>query len=516
MKFIRAQDFRCFLTITILMLLCIMTLSSCTTSNTYKQRNFFSKSPSTRKLLIKDFLPNIKTTHNFIESQYDTARFLQRRGKHLPAIEVLREILSIDPLNVKVYNGIGVSYDFLGEFDLAEAAYKEALKIQPDSAYTHNNLGFSYLIQGKYDLSIDAFKRAVAIDDQKMKFRHNLGLAYARKGDVNAALAQFQITDNGAANQIIPQKLIVKKVDYKENKLQKRQKYQSAIADQTEAPPQVMNVIQRSKRSSGKKLKSMDIRKPVFHNHQIQASKTSNLKDDKDRHSWKNAPDSTLNDKRIYEGEKAKSATNDTNANRSRFSVQIGVFRNKSYAVRLKEKIANEGLKAYINEKKNASLEKLYRVRVGCFGDRKEAEKIQHELFRRNNIEGFAVLELSPPGSLCESSHPHSQDSAEKQASKNSFKVGVFNGNGVNMMAKRVANYFIKRGHLISRISNADNFNYHDTVIYYQKDYLHNAYEVAKLIPGYQKMKKAKLLHHDDIAVRIVIGKDLIRHHDFF
>ena len=516
MKLIRVEEFRRFLTITILMLLSIMTFCSCTTADPYKQRNIFSKSPNSQRLLIKDFLSNIKSTHNFIESQYDTARFLQRRGKHLAAIEVLREILSIDPLNVKVYNGIGISYDFLGDFDLAEAAYKEALKIKPDSAYTHNNLGFSYLIQGKYDLSIDAFKTAVAIDDQQIKFRHNLGLAYARKGDVNAALAQFQITDNDAANQIISQKFIVKKTNYKKNKLQKSQKYHFAIANQTAAPPQVKSVIQRSKRSSEKKVTSMNLRKPVFHNHQIQASKTTNFKDDKDRHAWKNASESILNRKRIYEGERAKSAMIDTNANRPRFSVQIGVFRNKFYALRLKEKITNGGLNVYISEIKNASLEKLYRVRVCCFEDRKEAEKIQRELLEKDQIEGFVVLELSPPGSLCKSSHPHSQDSAEKQAIKNAIQVGVFNGNGVNKMAQRVANYLIKRGHPISRISNANNFNYHDTIIYYQKNYLHDAYELAKLIPGYQKMKKAELFDHEDIAVRVVIGKDLIKHHDVF
>ena len=114
MQFIRGNKFLHFLTISVLMLLWITAFNSCTTSNLYKERNNFSASLSTRELLIRDFLSNIKSANNFIESQYDTARFLQQRGKHLAAIEVLREILSIDPLNVKALNVIGVSYDFLG------------------------------------------------------------------------------------------------------------------------------------------------------------------------------------------------------------------------------------------------------------------------------------------------------------------------------------------------------------------------------------------------------------------
>ena len=220
MQFIRGNKFLRFLTITALTLLWITAFNSCTTYNPYKERNNLSASLSTRELLIRDFLSNIKSANNFIESQYDTARFLQQRGKHLAAIEVLREILSIDPLNVKALNVIGVSYDFLGEFDLAEAAYKSALKIQPDSAYTQNNLGFSYLIQGKYDLSIDAFRQAVDLNDQERKFRNNLGLAYARKGDVNAALAQFQMTGNDAAGHPKLHKAMGNETNFRENKLE--------------------------------------------------------------------------------------------------------------------------------------------------------------------------------------------------------------------------------------------------------------------------------------------------------
>jgi len=516
MKFIREENFLRILTKTIFIPLCIMTFSSCITPNQYEQRSVFSNSLNTRELLIRDFLSNVKSTHNFIESQYDTAQFLQRRGKHLAAIEVLREILSIDPLNVKAFNLIGVSYDFLGEFDLAEAAYKDALKIQPDSAYTHNNLGFSYLIQGKYDLSIEAFKKAVAIDDQKIKFRHNLGLAYARKGDVKAALAQFQITGNGAADQGKPQKSIVMETSHKKMRLRKGQTYHSAVTSQTGATQQEKIAIQHSKRLSEKKMKSTNIRDPVSQFELMQVSTASNLKDDKDRHAWKNVSDLTKCRNQTYESEKSKSALIITDPNKPHFSVQIGVFRNEFYAVRLKEKIANEGLTAYISKIKNASLENLYRVRVCCFEDRKEADTIQRDLFENNRIEGFVVREVSSSSPLCEQSHPHSPGSAERQAIKNAFKVEVSNGNGINKMAQRVASYLSERGHMICRFSNADNFSYQDTIIYYQKDYLHDAYEVAKLIPGYQKMKKAELFGHKDIAVRVVIGKDLVPQHDFF
>ena len=147
----------------------VIIISSCTVSKPYRGQERFGNSQNTGKLSDDDidvFLTKVRPANRFVETQYKTARFLQKRGKNRAAIEVLQEILSIDPQNVKAYNAVGISYDSLWDYDRAEAAYLAALKFQPDLDYIYNNLGFSYVLQGKYDLAIGAFQRAISLNNK--------------------------------------------------------------------------------------------------------------------------------------------------------------------------------------------------------------------------------------------------------------------------------------------------------------------------------------------------------------
>ena len=126
-------------------------------------------------------------------SRYLLACYYQEQGKHRKAIDEFKKILLSDPRNVKVFNGMGVCYDMIGEFPEAIESYKRALELKDNLDYVHNNQGYSYLLQGNPDEAIRCFQRAIALNGQNGQFHNNLGLAYATKGQMNLAMAEFKL-----------------------------------------------------------------------------------------------------------------------------------------------------------------------------------------------------------------------------------------------------------------------------------------------------------------------------------
>ncbi len=97
------------------------------------------------------------------------------------------------------------------------------------------------------------------------------------------------------------------------------------------------------------------------------------------------------------------------------------------------------------------------------------------------------------------------------QASENHSNgaVEVSNGNGVTGMAGRSADYFRGHGFNIRRITNAKNFYFDNSVIFYREGYLLVAKELARVIPGAQNIEKVDSLERASIGVRVLLGKDL-------
>lgn len=133
-----------------------------------------------------------------LDSHYLLASYYQERGKDKEAIEEFEKVLLIDPNYVKAYNGMGISYDHLGDFPRAIALYKKTLSLNPNLDYVQNNLGYSYLLQGSLDEAIDAFKKAIELNDQDRRFHNNLGLGYAMKGQFDPALIEFKLAGDEA------------------------------------------------------------------------------------------------------------------------------------------------------------------------------------------------------------------------------------------------------------------------------------------------------------------------------
>ena len=96
------------------------------------------------------------------------------------------------------------------------------------------------------------------------------------------------------------------------------------------------------------------------------------------------------------------------------------------------------------------------------------------------------------------------------------FNIEISNGNGVRHMARNMGIYLNLKGFNTDRLTNADNFNYPETKIYYQSGYEQEALRLAKEIPGRQEIpnliEQNRLMRR---SIKVLIGKDLVPFHEY-
>ncbi len=88
------------------------------------------------------------------------------------------------------------------------------------------------------------------------------------------------------------------------------------------------------------------------------------------------------------------------------------------------------------------------------------------------------------------------------------YKLEVSNGNGVNNMARRVAEFLDRHGITTGRLTNAETFVEPKTLVEYRPGYRAEAMAVAETLPRDAATVEASTLR-SDIHVRIVLGHDV-------
>ncbi len=112
--------------------------------------------PSSQEM--SKFFQKVRSSAGNPDSHYLLACYDQERDRHREAIAEFKKALAIDPTYVRAYNGMGISFDHLGDFPKAVECYEKALQLSPNLDYVHNNLGYSHLLQGNLDEAIAALK----------------------------------------------------------------------------------------------------------------------------------------------------------------------------------------------------------------------------------------------------------------------------------------------------------------------------------------------------------------------
>ncbi|MEX0902913.1 MAG: LytR C-terminal domain-containing protein [Pseudohongiellaceae bacterium] len=92
----------------------------------------------------------------------------------------------------------------------------------------------------------------------------------------------------------------------------------------------------------------------------------------------------------------------------------------------------------------------------------------------------------------------------------NTLRLEISNGNGVTGMASRLRSFLRLRGGNIVRLTNADNFGYADSILYYTEGRREAAEAIASRLPlrGIRLQKSNQL--SQTVDARLLIGRDIV------
>lgn len=122
---------------------------------------------------------------NRADDLYDTARRFHDLGDYARAIELLSQVLVIDPSYVEAYVARASAYIYLEKYNAAYGDYYQAAKI--DSAYA-SGLGYIFAVWENFEQSIHEYRRASAANPERSTPYYWLGNNYYRVGKLQIAI----------------------------------------------------------------------------------------------------------------------------------------------------------------------------------------------------------------------------------------------------------------------------------------------------------------------------------------
>ena len=413
---------------------------------------------------VAKFIGTIRVYKGDADSHYELGCYLQERKKHMPAIEEFKTALEIDPNHVKSFNGLGVSYDALGDYNRAVESYKAALKVYQNLDYVLNNLGYSYLLQGKPALAIENFKKALELDGANARYRNNLALAYAKSGQYDTALAKFKEGgDEAKAHYNIAQ------VYYEEGLYKEAETHFEKASLLKPSEPEIERSLKAAGSLAGITTKTestpVKVGEATVHTPEVQTT--------------------TYEEGRAY-----------------------------SIPAEALERIKGpEIVQADLIEKRDSApiQTDVQPVLPPALAEIKTRPSASEEAAK---VLETKQLKLYDEAQVLELVGLQTKDTDKEPTLR--IKIEVSNGNGVRHMARNVGDYLKGSGFILMYLSNARNFSQETTKIYYTKGYLREAYLLAQKLPGRQSFEEVSQIKNGNAEVSILLGKDLIPHLSLF
>lgn len=420
---------------------------------------------------INHFMGSIRYKQADSGDHYRLGRHFQQRGRHMLAVNEFSRAIDLDPLRADAHNAMGVSYDKLLQFDLAEPCYRRALILKPDFAAAYNNLGYSYLMQGRPEKGIAPLQKAVALQGRNIRFHNNLAIAYEQTGQIEKAAAEFKLSG---------QNLQAHTVDTGRHTL--------ASAGLTEADHQTRDAAEADKRS--------------LFLAALKSSETGPLPD-QDRPEVSNSLPPIG-----YESQGRDVMITNAQAKPLWVAPQIEIS-NGNGVYKMARNIGKyfeyNGFDVY--RLSNADHFEYPQTRIFYSdGQRQVACNLSQMLFGPdivcdliNNGQKYGQVKVLVGEDVA----------GLNDLFSGRLKIQVANGNGVNAIAQRLSSYLREKGFYVVHPTNARNFEYPFTQIVYPAGQLANAQFLARAFP---ENRSGRLVKDDRNAttIRIVIGKDFV------
>jgi len=421
---------------------------------------------------VAKFISGIRPYREDADSIYRRACYFQERKKHKMAIEEFRKVLAIDPTNAKAYNGMGVSFDSLGEHGRAIQHYESALALDSNLHYVYNNLGYSYLLQGTLQSSIRAFQKAIDLDKDQKRYHNNLALAYAKEGLFERAYEEFILGgDDASARQNLAR--LQSESPILKNPL--TGPTQPTLAS-TSHPAEGGNDTSGASKDSGPYFRGkISVNPPlqVAEAPSIGTEIPKNNEEPAEVNAYALSVDlRNLDQSNQYQDDSARDLKTKTDG-------------------------VNSGANALAIPHKPAVASREEDHHAGTKGELRA-------------IGGFPQIALpSRKASESESTIASQPTQAKALEVTGATQIEISNGNGIRHMARDMGEFLKAKGLTITRLTNSSHFRHGKTTIYYCDGYQQEAQEVAKEIPADSDMKKTDYLQRPNIKVKVLIGKDM-------
>jgi len=573
----------------------------------------WSKSYDSRDAEISRLLSNVRPHQGNPDSHYLLACYYQERGKHKEALDEFKKVVFIDPNYAKAYNGIGVSYDLLGDFSKATEYYHYALKLNPAADYVYNNLGYSYLLQGNVDEAIIALKKATDLNNKDKTFHNNLGLAYGEKGQYELALAEFKLASDEAkahfnmaqiyfqkglmdeaknhyaiALKLNPSLTVARTAQKATDALVKifeptaarAEPKQLVVPDQSPPPSSSIQTPKEEVTVSNPQplLKEVSVSHDISKGDKepaIAVEETKNVAEAKASPMAQSNPPAperanlptpspqspdlpSTRSFRQPQGPEFNRGAQTEGLNRVHPEPPIATLSSKVRPGLVEPvKKAKEIVDVSLEHKKDSItysivadgaigdydvfklgspsrlvldvwdmgnhypktgiwLDNLFVkvVRIGNYPDKMRFvfDSLSPRLppYQVNRVDDRLMVSF---GNVPQPDDPKIYAKASRNGK---LAIEVSNGNGVNKMARMVGDYLERKGFKVTRLTNADYFNYAETKIFYQKEYRNAADQVAEKLPVFRSKEETEKFDRPNIKVKILIGKDLVPHKKSF
>ena len=236
---ISAKGFACFLSLGIIIYLCLLFGSKVLANNYFKQA--------------KKNIPN----HNIEELYSLNKEQLKQRKEYLEKEikEHLEKAVKLNPYNseyseklAEVYSSLGQQYLVENELSQARLNFEKAINLNSKKAQFHNDLGLVCKLEKDFRCAINEYEKALQLsqDNQQMAIiNYNLGTIYEDIGNINGAIKHYLLAisteykisllaaNNYARLQIFYQQNNLLALSYLENALKKTDQLINNLQDKS-------------------------------------------------------------------------------------------------------------------------------------------------------------------------------------------------------------------------------------------------------------------------------------------
>ena len=113
------------------------------------------------------------------------------KDNHTRKIEILTQIIKLDPNDFVAFNNRGISYDDSGRYQEAINDYDQAIALNPKGAMVFNNRGSAYAYLGKYQKAINDYDQAIVLNPKFSEAFNNRGVVYGNLRKYQKAMEDY-------------------------------------------------------------------------------------------------------------------------------------------------------------------------------------------------------------------------------------------------------------------------------------------------------------------------------------